>query len=106
MDNHAIYDPDDTTLMPINRVQVKVQGAVEPQINIAWGSTVAKAHSGAVVTGIEIHVDQHSSWVVTSELYIDFLSWRIAVQEESSNKTSPWCCSYLCFEASMIEALF
>jgi hypothetical protein len=88
--------------MPINRVQVKVQGAVEPQINVAWGSTVAEAHRGAIVTGIEIHVDQHSSWVVTRKLNIYLLSWRIAVQEETSNKTNPWCCSYLCFEASMI----
>jgi hypothetical protein len=57
MDNHAVDGPDDTAWMPINRVQVKVQGTVEPQINVAWGSTVAETHRGAIVTGIEVHVD-------------------------------------------------
>jgi hypothetical protein len=65
MDNHAVYGPDDTAWLPTNRVAVKVQGAVESQLNIAWSATVTEGHRGTIVTRIEIHVDQHSSWVVT-----------------------------------------
>ena len=56
MDSNPVHVPYDAARVPINRVQVNVQGAVEPQFNVAWGSTVTEAHCDAIVTGIEIHV--------------------------------------------------
>ena len=83
MDQLIVNQPADLARIPFNSEAVARLGCVKPEFNITWRTPKAIVKVCSFTTWVVEDIYQEAVWSIPCDLYVYFLSWRVAVEKKS-----------------------
>jgi len=75
MDQMIVNPPEDLALAPFNCEAVVCFGCVKPEVDIAWGTSIAIVEISSFATWVVEDIHQEAVWSIPCDLDIYLLSW-------------------------------
>jgi hypothetical protein len=77
-----VNPPENLARAPFNCVAMDCFGCIEPELDMAWGASIAVVVVCSLSTWVVEDINQEAVWSIPRDLNIYLLSWRVTVKKE------------------------